>query len=242
VALDPGEKQFMSFYGLESYGYIGKDMRKPILKMRDMISKYKKILHKCKNKVNKKIRNKKHINNKIKKLYKKITNIVKELHNQSALYLCRNYDKILIPKFETQKMIKNDKSFKEYKKEFINNGKTHAECKTNAKKFTKKTKLSKNVKYVLNTLSHYKFRQHLCDKAMEYGCEIKVVTEEYTSKTCTYCGHISDKYKYREKECDNCKNKIDRDLNGARNILIKNISVFKYEAIEPKDIYNPPSL
>ena len=50
------------------------------------------------------------------------------------------------------------------------------------------------------------------------------VTEEYTSKTCTKCGWISEKYdKKRVKECENCKQKIDRDINGARNILIKNI-------------------
>ena len=49
------------------------------------------------------------------------------------------------------------------------------------------------------------------------------VTEEYTSKTCTKCGKISDKCRNRLKECENCGYKINRDINGARNILIKNI-------------------
>ena len=50
-----------------------------------------------------------------------------------------------------------------------------------------------------------------------------IVTEEYTSKTCTRCGGISDKYNRRRKECEYCKYKIDRDINGSRNILIKNL-------------------
>lgn len=71
--------------------------------------------------------------------------------------------------------------------------------------------------------SHYKFRQHLLNKGKEYGCEILVRGEEYTSKTCTRCGTISDNYIKREKIC-NCGYKIDRDINGSRNILIKNIN------------------
>jgi len=36
---------------------------------------------------------------------KKIRNKVKELHNQTALYLCRNYKRIMVPEFKTQPMI-----------------------------------------------------------------------------------------------------------------------------------------
>ena len=48
-------------------------------------------------------------------------------------------------------------------------------------------------------------------------------TEEYTSKTCTNCLKInynlgSDK----TFKCPNCSLIIDRDVNGARNILLKN--------------------
>ena len=86
---------------------------------------------------------------------------------------------------------------------------------------------------MLNTLSHYSFKQRLLNKAQEYGCQVKIITEEYTSMTCSKCGHMSSVYNNRIKECSNCKHMIDRDLNGAINILHKNISVFKYEAIKP---------
>lgn len=241
VAIDPGEKKFIEFYGLNSQGYIGKNIRKPLLKLRNRISKYQKILNKTKtNKSGEQLRNKRHIKKKISKLYKKIKNIVKELHNQSANYLCKNYEKILIPKFETQKMVKHKhKTFKEHKLKVINEGETYEKRKEIAKDFTKKCRLSKNVKYVLNTLSHFSFRQHLTDKSVEHGCQLKVIGEEYTSLTCTNCGHMSKVYNYRIKECEYCKQKIDRDLNGARNILLKNMDVFKYEAIKPTGTYIP---
>ena len=54
--------------------------------------------------------NKKNLILRIKNCYNKIKNLVKELHNQTALYLCKNYDAILIPSFGTQRMI-SDKKF-----------------------------------------------------------------------------------------------------------------------------------
>jgi transposase len=239
VSIDPGERKFISFYGLNSYGYIGKNIRKPILKLKNSISKYQKILANGLNKNGDKIRNQNQIKNKISKNYKKIKNIIKELHNQTAYYLCNNYDKILLPKFETQKMISNKRSFKEYKTAFINEGKTLEEQKAKAKIFTKKIRLNKNVKYVLGCLSHFSFKQHLQSKSLEYGCQLKIVSEEFTSKTCTNCGYISDKYSNRIKTCTNCNYSIDRDYNGARNILIKNLHLFKYEAIKPMVTYKP---
>ena len=99
------------------------------------------------------------------------------------------------------------------------------EQKTEFKKYTKISKLAKNVKFVLNSLSHYKFQQHLINKAAEHGCEVKIVTEEYTSKCCSRCGMLSNNYTKRVKSCKYCNLTIDRDLNGSRNILIKNFDV-----------------
>jgi transposase len=85
------------------------------------------------------------------------------------------------------------------------------------------------VKYVLNTLSYFSFRQHLTEKSVEYGCQLKVVKEEFTCLTYTNCGHMSKVYNKRVKEWEYCKCKIDRDLNGVRNILLKNLDEFKYK-------------
>jgi putative transposase len=220
VALDPGEKIFMSYYSLNGYGHLGKDMRISILKERDKISKLQRTI---KNKTNKKgeiIRNRniKNLRTKINKCYRKIQNIRKELHNKTALYLCKNYERILIPEFRTQNMVRNGENIKKKGKEII-------KTKEQLKLYDKTKRLKKSVKFVLNSLAHYKFREHLKNKAIEYGSKIVVVTEEYTSQACSSCGHRSTKYNKREKECLKCKIKIDRDINGSRNILIKNIQV-----------------
>ena len=44
------------------------------------------------------------------------------------------------------------------------------------------------------TWSHYRFQQHLIHKAREYPwCRVVICTEEYTSKTCGFCGYIHKK-------------------------------------------------
>ena len=52
---------------------------------------------------------------------------------------------------------------------------------------------------------------------------IKLVTEEYTSATCGQCGKIHQKL-YGKKN-PSCSYKADRDLNGARNIMIKSLNM-----------------
>lgn len=219
VALDPGEKIFMSYYSFNDCGMIGVDIRTKILKYQTKIKKLQRLISRNKNRKNKKISNKKRLINRLKKYYLDIKNTVKELHNKTALYLVRNYNTILLPKFETSNMIG---------KTFIKNKLIELKTKPleiqqiEQRNLTKKFRLAKKVKFVLNQLSHYKFKQHLLHKCKEYGCKLKIVTEEYTSKCCSRCGFLSDIYFQRLKTCSNCNLKIDRDINGSRNILIKN--------------------
>ncbi|KAK9246066.1 hypothetical protein V1506DRAFT_536161 [Lipomyces tetrasporus] len=54
------------------------------------------------------------------------------------------------------------------------------------------------------TWSHYRFQQRLLDKAREYkSCKVVLVSEEYTK----------------------CRFECDRDVNGARNILVRCMTV-----------------
>ena len=130
------------------------------------------------------------------RIHYKIKNLVKDLHYKLAKYLCMNYDLILIPEFQTQQM-----SLK-----------------------GKRNISSKNVRKMM-TLSHYMFRQRLLHKANEYNVHVKVVTEEYTSKTCGCCGKLNKTLgPSKVFHCGSCDVKMDRDYNGARNILIKTIA------------------
>jgi putative transposase len=84
-------------------------------------------------------------------------------------------------------------------------------------------KMSRKNRCKMAIWSHCAFVDRLVEKSREYsGCDVKIVTEEYTSKTCGCCGEI--KYDLRSSKtysCNKCKSIIDRDANGARNILLK---------------------
>ena len=50
------------------------------------------------------------------------------------------------------------------------------------------------------------------------------VDESFASQCCTLCGVLSKEYdKKRTKNCPCCGIKIDRDVNGSRNIYLKSI-------------------
>jgi len=272
VALDPGESIFMTYFGLDTAGKIGIDMRQKIFGIQTKIKMWQHKMDKQKkNPLNnnnenteksKKFIKRKRIKKIINKLYTKIKNMVNELHKKTALYLVKNYDRILIPEFQTKNMVRNkvpkSKQNANYKRlkgrlkeiwesdnplnekreearEAHNNyyaienvGKTADQIKKEMRVSMRAGRLGKNIKFTLNMLSHYKFRQYLLAKAKEYDCHVEVVTEEFTSQACTKCGTLSKNYdKHRVKKCMNakCKLRIHRDMNGARNILLKNIGL-----------------
>lgn len=70
---------------------------------------------------------------------------------------------------------------------------------------------------------HYSYKQRFIDKCkLLKNVELVICTEEYTSKTCTQCGHLNDIGSSEIYTCVKCCNVTDRDINGSRNILIKN--------------------
>jgi IS605 OrfB family transposase len=79
-------------------------------------------------------------------------------------------------------------------------------------------------KRLLYLFSHYAFKQKLAFKARENGFQTFLVGEAYTSQTCGKC-HNRHKTKSKTYICPKCHIEIDRDLNAARNILLK----FLYE-------------
>jgi IS605 OrfB family transposase len=106
-------------------------------------------------------------------------------------------------------MINNKDTFITKRREKIKECKTIEEVKV----FKRKSRLNSRVKFVLNSLQHYKFRQHLSNKCQEKGCQLFVVDESYTSQCCGKCGEISKTFNTnRVKKCDKCKAEIDRDI------------------------------
>ena len=124
----------------------------------------------------------------------KIRRLVDDLHHRCAIWLCKNYRAVILPKFETSRMV-------------IKGGR----------------KIGSKTARAMLTWSHYRFRQHLLHKAREFPwCTVYLCSEEYTSKTCGGCGHLHSKLGGAKIfHCPSCDLKIDRDYNAARNILIK---------------------
>ena len=131
------------------------------------------------------------------KNFERIHNLIDQLHKNLCKWLVENYSTILLPKFETSNMVKKS-----------------------TRNINSKTARS------MMTWSHYRFKQRLISKAREYPhVNVLIVDEPYTSKTCGNCGSIHHKLGGNKTfHCPTCNITIDRDANGARNILLKFLS------------------
>lgn len=138
----------------------------------------------------------------------KIRYLVQDMHRKSAKFLCENFRVIMLPQFESQKMVSRQRN----------------------------RKIRSKTARAMITWSHYRFRQHLLFKMSEYPNRIVLsVSEEYTSKTCGVCGNLHHKLGGNKTfRCPSCFYETDRDWNAARNIYLKNMSLlFTGEALGP---------
>lgn len=137
-------------------------------------------------------RKKKEISNKFNKVMQrirwKVRDLIDEIHNKLSITLCRMFDVIYIPTFETHDMV---------------------------------SKLKHKTSRAMLGWAHYRFKMKLKAKAEEYSCRVVDCTEEYTSKTCGNCGLENQIGGKEVWTCKHCGCVHDRDINGARNILLK---------------------
>ena len=78
---------------------------------------------------------------------------------------------------------------------------------------------NKKVRRDLLSLRHYQFKQKLLTRSKG----VVICKEHYTSKTCGSCGYLNNVGSSKIYNCKICNLTIDRDINGARNILLKNL-------------------
>jgi transposase len=204
VALDPGVRTFQTFYSENTHGKIGDNfISKRLNILNDKIDRLSSRISTAKGKT------KYNMRKRCNKLRKKVSNIVLDLHRKAASYLVNRYDTILIPNFQTKQMSSR-----------------------------KNRNISKPTSRGMYQLSHFAFRQRLIDVSNRHNIEnlssglnprsrIVVCSEAYTTKTCGKCGVINTKvgsskvFRCSDKECGFV---LDRDVNGARNILIRFIT------------------
>lgn len=86
--------------------------------------------------------------------------------------------------------------------------------------------IASTTKRRMQGLSHYSFQQKLIRQCKKNGCTLYLVGEEYTTKGCGGCGKLRVVGGDKIYSCPHCGYTMDRDVHGARNILIKTCSTF----------------
>jgi len=105
-----------------------------------------------------------------------------------------------------------------------------------ARKLTKeqrasgKKTLRKPQRKDVNKWNFFQFEQMLTYKAEAVGCKVVYVDARYTSQRCSKCGHIkkSNRQKQSKFQCRKCNFRLNADLNGARNIVLKYLDATGY--------------
>ena len=121
-------------------------------------------------------------------------------HYDAIHVLLDSYDFLVVPKFETSKMVKK------------------AERVVNSK-----------VARAMYTWAHFKFRQRLTSKVeMDRSKYMRIVGEPGTSKTCGNCGkwnkNLGGKKVFKCEMHGGCGVEMGRDINGARNNLLAELT------------------
>ena len=96
VALDPGVRDFMTFFSEESFGWLGQQC----------INRIQRLCQHCDNLLSRATREKRPLRRALRKaansIKVKIRNLIDELHKKIAHFLVTNFDIILLPTFETK--------------------------------------------------------------------------------------------------------------------------------------------
>ena len=77
----------------------------------------------------------------------------------------------------------------------------------------------------VNDLKFYQFKQRLLYKSILRNKFVIPIKENYTTKTCSSCGHQNEVGSSKIFNCNGCKITIGRDLNASKNILLKGLVI-----------------
>ncbi|MBW4569903.1 MAG: transposase [Tolypothrix carrinoi HA7290-LM1] len=191
IALDPGNRTFLTGFDGENVLEIGKG---DIGRIQRLCQHLDKLISRS-TKV--KCRHRRKMRLAANRIRERIQSLIKELHNKATNLLVNSYKVIFLPTFDSSQMVIK-----------IRNG--------------KKRRINNKSARQMLTLSHHRFERHLKQAASKKDVIVVLCNESYTSKTCGNCGHIHHKLGGSKIfKCSRCGIKISRDVNGARNILLR---------------------
>jgi putative transposase len=195
VALDPGIRTFQTCY--DPSGLVAEWGKGDITRIYRLCCAYDKLQSKWSQK-NVRHRRRYKMKRAGLRIQAKIRNLVDDLHKKMVSWLCHNYKVILLPSFKTSHMLRRG----------------HRRIRS---------KTARN----MATWAHYRFKQRLLHKAREFPwCMPIICDEHHTSKTCGRCGRLNSKLGGNKIfSCSECGFILDRDINGARNILIRYLTL-----------------
>lgn len=186
IALDVGIRTFVTSYSGENcVCKIGTGDFKRITRLLIVVDRYYSLISKAKCRVKYKLKKK------ICKIRNKISDLTDELHFKTIKFITDNFDRIVLPEFNTQDMvIKRSRKIR-----------------------------SKTVRSLLS-FSFFKFSQRLIAKASSINKVVIRCSEAYTSKTASWTGEIIHNLGGK-KYISSDGITVDRDINGARGIFLR---------------------
>jgi transposase, IS605 OrfB family, central region len=98
--------------------------------------------------------------------------------------------------------------------------------------------LSKRLNRLIQRFGKKYIKQKLERLQQLYGIEIIEINPAYTSQECSSCGYVDERNRKntQEFECRACKNKINAQINGAKNILkrssLENLHLTKKQVLK----------
>ena len=199
VAIDPGVRTFATCYSDKEVIIAGDDFAKeklfPLMKRVDRLLSKRKLIENTKKIEEQWYQEKiRGIDRKIDRLKSKKDDLLLDLHNRLAYDLVQKYDVIFLPTFETKKMSKRQ-----------------------GRRIRRRTTRE------MLSLGHYEFKLRIKWYAKKYGKHVVDCNESYTSKTRSWSGEIDNKLGGKKIIKDD-NFIVDRDVNGARGILLKQLT------------------
>ena len=200
VAIDPGVRTFATCYSDKEVIIAGDNFAKeklfPLMKKVDKLLSKRRLIENTKQHEKQWYQERiRGINLKIDRLKSKKDDLLLDLHNRLAYELVQKYDVIFLPTFETKKMSKKQ-----------------------GRRIRRRTARE------MLSLGHYDFKLRIKWYAKKYGKHVVDCNESYTSKTRSWDGTIDDKLGGKKIIKDD-KIIVDRDINAARGILLKQLNL-----------------
>jgi hypothetical protein len=139
------------------------------------------------------------------RIWDKKKNMIRDAHRKFALHMSRKFSVLLIPRFSAQ-------------------GRVRKSVKKDGTERVKGRNIGKGTVKAMLNWAHYSQRQRLLQLAdRTEGFTVIEVVEPWTSRTCSACGYLVPKTSSKTFQCgqERCGMTCDRDLNAAKNILLR---------------------